>query len=286
MATATEPTLGEAEAAAAAEKAYAAATEQAEVAAPAIVEVVAEAPAPVAKVEVAAKPIVKKAAPAKAKAKPAAKKAAAAITLPKLSPVKAAPAPVKAPKAAKPVVAKKTAKPKAAPKKSITVKTPAAKAPTISSFKDKIMATTKTTTTDFTAKIKDSFADLQERAQAAYEKSTAGLSEVTEFTKGNVEAVVESSKILASGLQDLGRGYVAEGKGAFETLTADVKELAAIKSPTDLFKLQGEIMRRNFDAAVASSSKYSEAMVKLAGDAFAPISSRVSLAVEKVKKAA
>ena len=41
-----------------------------------------------------------------------------------------------------------------------------------------------------------------------------------------------------------------------------------------------------FDAAVAASSKNSEAMLKLANEAFQPISTRVSLAVEKIKKAA
>ena len=44
------------------------------------------------------------------------------------------------------------------------------------------------------------------------------------------------------------------GKGAFETVTADLKAMAAIKNPTELFKLQGEIARRNFDAAVARAS--------------------------------
>ena len=78
----------------------------------------------------------------------------------------------------------------------------------------------------------------------------------------------------------------ADAKTAIETVQADVKELATVKSPADFFKLQGEILRRNFDAAVASGSKHSEAMVKLANEAFAPVSTRVSLAVEKVKQAA
>ena len=69
-------------------------------------------------------------------------------------------------------------------------------------------------------------------------------------------------------------------------ISADVKELAAVKSPADFFKLQGEILRRNFDAVVASGSKTSEAMVKLTNESFAPISNRVSIAIEKVKKAA
>ena len=84
----------------------------------------------------------------------------------------------------------------------------------------------------------------------------------------------------------MGKDYVAETKSAFETMTADVKELAAVKSPADFFKLQGEILRRNFDTAMATGSKRSEALVKLANDAFAPVQTRVSLAIEKVKQAA
>ena len=72
----------------------------------------------------------------------------------------------------------------------------------------------------------------------------------------------------------------------FETLTADVKELAAVKSPTDFFKLQGDIVRRNFDSADRPQLEEQRSHVKLASEAFAPISGRVSLAVEKVKKAA
>ena len=62
--------------------------------------------------------------------------------------------------------------------------------------------------------------------------------------------------------------------------------MAAIKSPTELFQLQGKIMRRNFDTLVATGSKNTEAVMKLANDAFAPISGRVSLAAEKLAKVA
>ena len=251
----------------------------------AIAEVTAQAEAPVT--TAAEAPVAAPAAKVKAAAK--ATKPAAAI--------KAAPAP-KAPAAkAKPATAtkaapKKAAVKKAAPKKPakpISVKPVAAKAAkptTISQIKDTIMSKTQTTAQDFTAKVKDAMTDAQDRAKAAFEKSTALFSEAGEFTKGNVEAVVESGKILATGLQGMGKDYVTETKSAFETMTADVKELAAVKSPADFFKLQGEILRRNFDAVVAAGSKTSEAMVKLTNESFAPISNRVSIAIEKVKKAA
>ena len=246
----------------------------------AIAEVTAQAETPVT-APAAAAPV--EAAPVAVKAKPA-----------KAVPAPKAPAPAaKSATATKAKAApKKAAVKKAAPKKpakTTSVKptaTRAAKPSTVSQIKDTIMAKTQNTAEEFTAKVKDAVAEAQDRAKAAFEKSTALFSEAGEFTKGNVEAVVESGKILAAGLQDMGKDYVAETKSAFETMTADVKELAAVKSPADFFKLQGEILRRNFDAVVAAGSKHSEAMVKLTNESFAPISNRVSIAIEKVKKAA
>jgi phasin family protein len=156
---------------------------------------------------------------------------------------------------------------------------------TVSELKEKIMATAKTTD-DFTKPINEAIGEFQARAKAAYEQGSEALTEATEFTKGNVEAVVESGKILASGAQEFGKAYVEEARSAYETLTADLKELAAVKSPTELFQLQGKIARRNFDALVASSSKNTEAAIKLANEAFAPISGRVNAAAEKLTQAA
>ncbi len=154
---------------------------------------------------------------------------------------------------------------------------------TVTELKEKIMASAKT---DYTQPMADALGEIQSRAKVAYEKGTEAFAEATEFTKGNVEALVETGKILAAGAQDLGKGYVEEAKSAYETFTADIKEVAAVKSPTELFQLQGKIFRRNFDLLVATSSKNTEALVKLANEAFAPLSGRVDLAAEKLSKAA
>ncbi|MBD3728707.1 MAG: phasin family protein [Sphingomonadales bacterium] len=290
---------------AAAEKAYADAAAELKASKPAPTETaapeaVAAAPVKATPAKVApAKPAPAKAAPvakAPAKAAPAKPVPAAAATpaakpaaaKKKPAPAKKAPTAVKAP-AKKPVVAKKVvAKPAA---KNIPAK-PAAKKKTtettehlsVKQLKDKIMATAKKT--DYVETVKEAAGKLQEQLKSAYEKSTGYASEVTEFSKGNVEALVESGKILAAGMQEMGKDMVEETKGAYATATEDMKKVAAVKSPTEFFQLQGEFARRNFDAAVSSASKSTEAMVKLANDAFAPISSRVSLAVEKISKAA
>ena len=191
-------------------------------------------------------------------------------------------------KAAKPAAqAAKVRRPtpaKQAPPKTFAATPTVSELPTLSELKDKIMATAKTT--DFTKPINEAIGEFHTRAKEVYEKSSETLAEATEFAKGNVEAVVESGKILAGGAQDLGKTYVEEAKSAYETLTSDLKELAAVKSPTELFQLQGKIARRNFDAMVAASSKNTEAMIKLYSEAFAPISGRVNVAAEKLTQVA
>lgn len=126
--------------------------------------------------------------------------------------------------------------------------------------------------------------EAQAKAKAAFEKSSNVMGEVGEFTKGNVEALVESGKILAGGVQEIGSTIAAESRSAFEAMTGDIKELAAAKSPTDFLKIQSDMLRKNFDSAVAYSSKNSEAFLKLMSDAAAPLSGRVSLAVEKARQ--
>lgn len=179
-------------------------------------------------------------------------------------------------------IAKKPA-PKPAVARAATPQDPT-NTPTIAQLKDKIMD--KANSNEYTQKIKETAAEAQSRMKSAYDKGTEMTSEVVEFQKGNMEALVESGKVLAGGMQDMGRVYLEDVKLAAETVQDDVKKMAAIKSPTEFFQLQGELVRRNFDAAVARASRNVEMTTKLMNDAFAPISTRASIAAERVSKVA
>jgi phasin family protein len=136
------------------------------------------------------------------------------------------------------------------------------------------------------AKTQTFFADINERAKAAVEKNTKLVEEMNDFAKGNVEAIVESSKITAKGFEALGQEAADYSRKSFETATAALKSLAAVKSPTDFFKMQGDFMRQSFDSVVAEASKSTEAVLKLAGEAAQPISNRWAVAADKIKTAA
>ncbi|QZH75914.1 MAG: phasin family protein [Erythrobacter sp.] len=240
-------------------------------------------PAPVSADEKpAASPPVEKVAAKATSAKPSPAKKAVA----KKAPAKKAPlAKAAAPKPAAKKIAKKiVAKPAAKPVKPAPV---AKTKPSVTQLKEKIMAAkTPDYTNVLTATMTDAVKEMQERTQTAFEKSTSAMTEATEFAKGNVEAVVESGKIFAESVQTMGKSYADEAKSVYETATADIKEMASIKSPTELFQLQGKIMRRNFDALMAMTSMGTDATMKLANDVMAPISGRVNLAAEKLSKVA
>lgn len=140
--------------------------------------------------------------------------------------------------------------------------------------------------TNITDTAKSMAADAQTRVKTAAAKAGEFAGEVNEFNKGNIEAVVESGKILFAGAQEMSRENIATGKTVLETVTGDVKKMAGVKSPTELVQLQGELARRNLDAAISFGSKSTESWLKIYNDAFAPISSRVSVAAERIKKAA
>ena len=196
---------------------------------------------------------------------------------------KRAPANTAAPVAAAPVVA------------TNAVETPITQTivETVTETAEQAPAAIKKEVTKMTDTIKDAaekgqayFADFATKAKAAAEKGAKSFEEMNEFGKGNIEALVESGKIAAKGFETLGQGYADYARKQFEGTTAALKGFAGVKSPTELFKLQSDFVRGQFDSFVAESSKNTEALLKLAGDVAKPISNRVALAAEKVKIAA
>ena len=163
--------------------------------------------------------------------------------------------------------------------------TPPAAAPADIHIEEPIMATNFDTVTD-TNKAQAMFGDMNTRAKDAMEKGTKLVGEMGSFTKGNVEALVESGKLAVAGMQTLAEHQAAFVRKQFEEATAAARTMASVKSPTEFVKLQGDYVRQQFDAMVAETSRSTEAMLKLAGEVVQPISNRVAVAVEKVKQAA
>jgi phasin family protein len=125
------------------------------------------------------------------------------------------------------------------------------------------------------------FADANERGQELVKKGQKVAEELADLARANVEAVVEASRVAAEGAKAIGQDVVAKQRDSVEQAADAIRSLAEAKSPTEYLQLQGEFARASFDRAVAETSKLTESLVKLAGEAFQPISNRATANAER-----
>jgi hypothetical protein len=216
----------------------------------------------------------------KAEAPAAVAKAAAAPAQAAAKVVKAAaPAarPARKPRAAKPVKAARPARKVGRPAKRTKTQTTR-----IQNEGTRIM---KKETAQVADRLQAVFGDVNERARTQIERNTRIAEQLTELSKGNVEAIVASTKIVAKGLETVGQEVAEYSRKSFEDASSALKGFAEVKSATDFFRLQSDFVRGQFDGFVSESSKLSETMIKLAGDVAEPLASRYSVAAERVKAA-
>jgi hypothetical protein len=135
-------------------------------------------------------------------------------------------------------------------------------------------------------KLETAYADFNEKAKASVEKSTKAIEELSDIAKGNVEALVESGKIAAKGIETLGQDAVDYSRKSFEKATASFKSFSTVKTPTEFFQLQSQLFSSSFDELTKEAAKSSEALIKLAGDVAQPLTARVTVVTDKVKSIA
>jgi phasin family protein len=124
----------------------------------------------------------------------------------------------------------------------------------------------------------------QVKMKEQVEKAMKTAEEVMLFSQGNVEALMKASQIYASGFQDISKQFAASGKSSLEETVAFTKTLMGVKSVKEAVELQTGFTKSSIEKAVSETSKLSDASVKLAEQAIAPITARFSLAVETFGK--
>jgi phasin family protein len=125
------------------------------------------------------------------------------------------------------------------------------------------------------------FGEANERSQQLVKRSQKVAEELADLTRANVEAVVEAGRVAAEGARSIGQEAVSSGRDSFEHAADAIRSLAEAKSPTEYLQLQSDFARASFDRVVAESSRLTESLVKLAGEAFQPLSNRASANAER-----
>lgn len=110
--------------------------------------------------------------------------------------------------------------------------------------------------------------------------------EFVTFGQGNVEALVKSSQIVATGMQDLTKQIASAMQASMDETMTTFRALAGVRSFKEAMDLQATLARNTVEKALAQTGQVADTSFKIAEQAIAPIASRVTLAVEKVSRAA
>lgn len=125
----------------------------------------------------------------------------------------------------------------------------------------------------------------QAKLKEGVEKAVKTSEELLAFSQGNLEAFVKASQIYASGFQDISKHVAASSKASIEDSVAFSKSLMGVKSVKEAVDLQTGFAKSSIEKAVSESNKLTDAAVKLAEQTLAPLTARITVAVETFGKA-
>jgi phasin family protein len=123
--------------------------------------------------------------------------------------------------------------------------------------------------------------ELKTEAKYTMENAIKSTEEIVSFGQGNVEAIMKSSQIWATGVQDLGKHFAATAQAQLDETMATVKALSSVKSLKEAMEIQSTLAKTAMEKMLAETGKLTDASMKLAEQAMAPITARVTLATEK-----
>ena len=123
--------------------------------------------------------------------------------------------------------------------------------------------------------------DIQNKVNETMQQAVKSAEEFVSFSQGNFEAMMKAGQIWAAGMQDLQKTFTATAQAQVEAAMGSMKAFSGVKSLKEAMDLQASFARTSLEAAVTETGKLTDASMKLAEQAMAPITARVSLAVEK-----
>lgn len=128
--------------------------------------------------------------------------------------------------------------------------------------------------------------ETQAKVKEGMEKAMKTAEELVAFGQGNVEAMLKSGQIWAAGVQDISKQVAASAQASIDETLSTFRALSSVKSLKDAMDLQANLARSTMEKALSESGKLTDASFKLTEQALAPLTARVTLAMEKFAKAA
>ena len=110
--------------------------------------------------------------------------------------------------------------------------------------------------------------------------------EFVAFNQANIEAFVKSGQIWSAGVQELTKQFAATAQASFDESVATFKAISSVKSLKEAIDLQTSFTKTAIEKSMVESKTITDKSMKLTEAALAPITARVTVAVESFSKAA
>ena len=108
--------------------------------------------------------------------------------------------------------------------------------------------------------------------------------EFMSFGQANIDAMVKSSQILANGVQEITKQFATVAQASMEEAMANLRALGSVKTVKEAIELQTSLARTTVEKSLAQTGQIAEQSLKLAEQAIAPISGRLSIATESLTR--
>jgi phasin family protein len=127
---------------------------------------------------------------------------------------------------------------------------------------------------------KASFDQIAARSREAMEQSMKTVNVVTEMTRGNVDALLESSRVASGAFQEIAKDVVAYSNQSLERTASAVRTMSHAKTAPELMKLQSEFARAEFSTAISEVTKLSQLMFQTMTAIFEPLQKQAITAAQ------
>jgi phasin family protein len=121
-------------------------------------------------------------------------------------------------------------------------------------------------------------------AQKAVDEGTAKMTESMEgfatFGQGSMEAMVASTKRAAKAAEEMNAEIAAYTKKSYEESLAAARDIAAVRTPTELFEKQSAFAKSAMDGYFSQMSRLGEMATTAAQSCMEPLAARATAATD------
>ena len=110
------------------------------------------------------------------------------------------------------------------------------------------------------------------------------VEQISSAVKDGGDAMKQSGSNAMEGFQSLAKAYQDMATHSYERQMASIKELSAVRSPTEFFQLQQKLVKETYEAAIADGQHISELTASAFSAACDPIQKQAANLQNTIKR--